>query len=142
MSRRSGKTVELIRSALDKDAAILVSDQVRKEQICLVAKALGVDVEQRTFVCARGSDKQTLTLTDIKAAIDILNQPKPTRYFFLTDWLGKAWGDDTDAKCIEYFNGSGVVVVDRKCRCWLNGQPYGGGIDRDMVALIPKRDCK
>lgn len=142
MRRRSGKTVELICSALEKNAAILVSNQARKEQICAVAKALGADVEQRTFVCARGSDKQTLTLTDIKAAIDILNRPKPTRYFFYTDWLGKAWGDDTDAKCIEYFNGSGVVVIDRKCRCWLNGQLYKNGIDPDMVALIPKRDCK
>lgn len=142
MIRRSGKTVELIRRALEKNAASLVSDQARKNQICSVAKALVVDVEQRSFVCARGSDKQTLTLTDIKAAMDILNKPKPTRYFFLTDWLGKFWGDDTDAKCIEYFNGSGVVVVDRKYRCWLNGQLYGGGIDPDMVALIPKWDCK
>lgn len=65
--------------------------------------------------------EQPISYADIMNAIEAIRGAKPqsNRKYFYTSGCGLP-----DEVCIDYWKGSGVVVVDRKGQQWLNGEKF------------------
>ena len=150
MSRRSGKTVEMILRAAENDGVIITHSKNHAQYIKALANEMGVKVPEvivpeplpkKPFTLAgvivdsvakppweyditRIDERyeKTFTYEDVMDAITKLNAiTTPVRYHFFTAAVANLV---TDEECIEYFKDSGVIVVDRNGNGWLRGKPY------------------
>ena len=147
MSRCSGKTVEMIRSAAENDGVIFVRDTARADDLIATAIRLGLK-PPRVVVHARGQvlgisvAEQIVAFLDdpyikavrcdlglesdpvyeaLKEAVTSMRKKQyPARLHYFTSAISDHAFDEY---CKRYFNGSGVVVVDRNGQSWLNGEP-------------------
>ena len=151
MNMRSGKTVELIRSAVENNGTILVSSDAIAEDIKAKAMRLGLK-PPNVIVVARGQGKGVTVAGAIVDNPDSFFQPAitlrceyeqtPAISYQRVEEAIRKMGDlrrypqrrhffasvvpstIPDQDIIEWFNGSGVIVVDRNGNGWLNGEPH------------------